>query len=166
MNLNNVTYFFKRKYRQIERVIDYLPVIWKGFDFDYQYSLEMFKKQLERQAKFFDSNYAYNSAAKTNAQKIRTAIRLMDKVYGDEYEMEWIFKFEKQFGSKALDWEFEDTGDGTGSSFITNKYEKWDNVKEVRKVKKQLIKESRAKQQKAEKLLWEFIGHNIRYWWD
>ena len=106
--IKDIKYFFKRKYRQIERVIDYLPVIWKGFDFDYQYSLEMFKKQLERQAKFFDSNYAYNSAAKTNAQKIRTAIRLMDKVYGDEYEMEWIFKFEKQFGSKALDWEFED----------------------------------------------------------
>ena len=164
--IQDIKYFFKRKYRQIERVIDYLPIIWKGFDFDYQYSLELFKKQLERQAKFFDSNDAYNSASKTNAQKIRTAIRLMDKVYNDEYEMEWIDKIEEQFGKETLEWEFEDTGDGTGYSFITNKYEKWDNVKEIRKVKKQLRKESWEKQQRAEKLLWEFIGHNIRYWWD
>ena len=90
----------------------------------------------------------------------------MDKVYNDEYEMEWIDKIEEQFGKETLEWEFEDTGDGTGSSFITNKYEKWDNVKEIRKVKKQLRKESWEKQQRAEKLLWEFIGHNIRYWWD
>ena len=34
MNLNGVTYFFKRKYQQIERVIDFLPIIWKGFDFE------------------------------------------------------------------------------------------------------------------------------------
>ena len=121
MNWNDITYFFKRKYRQIERVIDFLP-------------LELFKKQLERQAKFFDSNNAYSSEAKTNSQKIRTAIRLMDKVYDDEYEMEWIDKFEEQFGKEALDWEFEDTGDGTGSSFITQKYQNWDNAEEIRKV--------------------------------
>ena len=68
--VQNIKYFFKRKYRQIERVIDYLPIIWRGFDFDYQYSLELFKKQLERQAKFFDSNDVYNSASKTNSQKL------------------------------------------------------------------------------------------------
>ena len=166
MNWNDITYFFKRKYLQIERVIDFLPIIWKGFDFDYHYSLELFKKQLERQAKFFDSNNAYSSEAKTNSQKIRTAIRLMDKVYDDEYEMEWIDKFEEQFGKEALDWEFEDTGDGTGSSFITQKYHKWDNAEEIRKVKTTLVKQSREKQKRAEELLWKFIGHNLKYWWE
>ena len=45
----------------------------------------------------------------------------------------------EQFGKEVLEWEFEDTNDGTGSSFITNKYEKWDNAEEVRLVKNTLI---------------------------
>jgi hypothetical protein len=164
--IQDIIYFFKRKYQQIERVIDFLPMIWNGFDFDYRYSLEFFKKSLERQAKFLESDRACTLEAKQNAAKIRTAIRLIDKVYDDEYEMEWIDKIEKQFGKEALDWEFEDTGDGTGSSFITNKYEKWDNAEEIKVIKTEFVKQSREKQKRAEKLLWKFIEHNIRHWWD
>ena len=162
----NFTYFFKRKYRQIQRTIDFLPIIWKGFDFDYHYSLELFRKQLERTADFLESDRAYSMDAKQRTSRIRTAIQLMDNVYSDSYEMEWIDKLEEQFGKEVLEWEFEDTGDGTGSSFITNKYENWDNAEEIKLVKMTLIKLSREKQKKAEKLLWDFIGHNIRNWWD
>ena len=159
-------YWFKRKYQQIQRIIDFLPIIWNGFDFDYTYSLELFKKQLERQAKFLESDGVYSSDAKHQASRIRTAIQLMDNVYSDRYELEWIDKLEEQFGKEVLEWEFEDTGDGTGSSFITNKYENWDTAEEVKVVKNTLVKLSREKQKRAEKLLWEFIGHNIRHWWD
>jgi hypothetical protein len=164
--IQDTIYFFKRKYQQIQRVIDFLPMIWNGFDFDYHYSIELFKKSLERQAKFLESDRACTLEAKQNAAKIRTAIRLIDKVYDDEYEIEWIDKIEEQFGKEALDWEFEDTGDGTGSSFITNKYEKWDNAEEIKVVKMEFVKQSREKQKRAEKLLWKFIEHNIRHWWD
>ena len=151
--IQDIIYFFKRKYQQIQRVIDFLPMVWNGFDFDYRYSLEFFKKSLERQAKFLESDRACTLEAKQNASRIRTAIRLIDKVYDDEYEMEWIDKIEKQFGKEALDWEFEDTGDGTGSSFITNKYEKWDNAEEIKVVKTEFVKQSREKQKKAEEQL-------------
>jgi len=83
-------YWFKRKYRQIQRVIDFLPIIWKGYDFDYVYSIKLFRKQLQRQATFLESDKAYSLSAKTNAQKIRTAIRLMDKVYDEDYTMEYV----------------------------------------------------------------------------
>jgi len=149
-----------------KRVIDFLPIIWNGFDFDYTYSIQLFKKQLERQAKYFESGKSYSDRADQNVSRIRTAIRLMDKVYDEEYGMEWVDKLEEQFGKETLEWEFEDTGDGTGSSFITSKYEKWDNAEEIRKVKLELISKSDAKQKKAEQLVWKFIGHNIRYWWD
>lgn len=162
----NFTYFFKRKYQQIGRVIDFLPTIWNGFDFDYHYSLELFRKQLERQAKFLEGNSAYSSRAKQDAFRIRTATQLMDKVYEGEYEMEWMDKIKERFGEDVLDWEFEDTGRGDGSSYLKYKYEKWNNVEEIKAVKMTLVKLSQEKQKKAEKLLWEFIGHNIRYWWD
>ena len=163
MNLNNVTYFFKRKYRQVERVIDFLPIIWNGFDFDYNYSIELFKKQLERQAKLFESDKSHSARSKQDASRIRTAIRLMDKVYNDEYELEWVDKLKEEYGSDILDFKFEDTGRGDGTSYLKYKYEDL-NIRS--KMKKELIKESREKQKRAHKLLWDFIEHNIQYWWD
>ena len=163
MNLNNVTYFFKRKYRQVERVIDFLPIIWNGFDFDYNYSIELFKKQLERQAKFFESDKSHSARSKQDASRIRTAIRLMDKVYNDEYELEWVDKLKEEYGSDILDFKFEDTGRGDGTSYMKYKYE---DLNMRSKMKKELIKESREKQKRAHKLLWDFIEHNIQYWWD
>ena len=62
-------YWFKRKYRQIQRVIDFLPIIWNGFDFDYRYSVELFKKSLERQAKFLESDRAMTHRLKTTHQE-------------------------------------------------------------------------------------------------
>jgi len=166
MNFNDIKHFFRRKYQQIQRVIDFLPIIWNGFDFDYIYSIELFKKQLERQAKFMESNKAYSDRAKQDASRIRTAISLIDKVYNGDYESEWINKIQEKYGEKVLDWDFEDTGMGDGTSFIKCKYEKWDNAEEIRQVKYELIDRSRKKQKRAHKLLWNFIEHNIQYWWD
>jgi hypothetical protein len=87
--IKDIKHFFKRKYQQVERVIDFLPIIWNGFDFDYNYSIELFKKQLERQAKLFESNKLNSDRSKQNASRIRTAIRLMDKVYNEDYGAEY-----------------------------------------------------------------------------
>ncbi len=164
--IKDIKHFFKRKYQQVERVIDFLPIIWKGYDFDYMYSIELFKKQLERQAKLFESDKLNSDRSKQNASRIRTAIRLMDKVYNEDYGVEWADILEKKYGSDVLDWEPEDTSDRTGSSFITQKYEKWNNAEEIKTVKTALIKKSIKKQKRAHKILWDFIEHNIQYWWD
>ena len=127
-------YWVKRKIRQIKRVIgrikrviDFLPLIWNGFDWDYLYAIQLFQKQLERTASFLESDKAYTLSAKTNAQKIRTAIRLMDIVYEERY-------MEEFFDSNSKD------------------------IEEYKRVIE--------KQKRAHKLLWDFIEHNIQYWWD
>jgi hypothetical protein len=161
--LNDIKYFFKRKYGQVKRVIDFLPTIWNGYDFDYSYSVQLFRKSLERQAELFESDKSYSARSKQDASRIRTAIRLMDKVYNDEYESEWVDKLKEEYGSDILDFRFEDTGRGDGTSYLEYKYE---NLNMRSKMKKELIKESREKQKRAHKLLWNFIEHNIQYWWD
>jgi hypothetical protein len=83
-------YWFKRKIRQIQRVIDFLPMIWNGNDWDYLYSLDLFQKQLERTATYLESDKAVTQNAKIQAQKIRTALRLMDIVYDDTYITEFL----------------------------------------------------------------------------
>jgi len=127
-------YWVKRKIRkikrvigQIKRVIDFLPLIWNGFDWDYSYAIQLFQKQLERTASFLESDKVYSLSSKTNAQKIRTAIRLMDIVYEEKY-------MEEFFDSNSKD------------------------IEEYKRVIE--------KQKRAHKLLWDFIEHNIQYWWD
>ena len=70
------------------------------------------------------------------------------------------------YGENVLEWWFEDTDKGDGSSYVRFEYEKWDNSEEIAEVKHKLYKESQAKQKRAEELVWKFISHNIRYWWD
>jgi hypothetical protein len=159
-------YWFKRKYQQIKRVIDFFPIIWKGFDFDYIYSIELFKKQLERQATFLESDRAMTLEAQNNAKKIRTALRLMDKVHDEEYSCEYQDKIKELYGEDALDWEFVDTGKGDNSTYMKYKYEKWNNADEIKEVERKLFKEAQEKQKRAHKLLWDFIEHNIQSWWD
>jgi hypothetical protein len=164
--IKDIKYFFKRKYQQVERIIDFLPIIWNGFDFDYSYSIELFKKQLERQAKLFESDKSYSARSKQDASRIRTAIRLMDKVYDEDYSGEYQDKLKQLYGENALDFWLEDTGEGDGSTFLRWEYNKWDNAEEISQVQKKLFLESKQKQKRAHKLLWDFIEHNIQYWWD
>lgn len=164
--IKDIKYFFKRKYRQVQRVVDYLPIIWKGYDFDYSYSVDLFKKSLERQAKLFESETQNSDRSKQNASRIRTAIQLMGKVYNEEYGSEYQDKLEQLYGDNVLDFWFEDTGEGDGSSFLRWEYEKWDNSEEIDEVRKKLFLESKEKQKRAHKILWDFVEHNIQYWWD
>lgn len=164
-------YWFKRKYRQIKRVIDFLPIIWKGFDFDYRYSIEVFRKQLERQAKYSESNSAITLEAKNNASRIRTAIKLMDKVYDDEYAFEYADTIEKLYGKSLYEFVELDEKDKkedpyyrlevTNENAVNEKHQE-----EIDEVRREMMKVSFEKQKRAHKLLWDFIEHNIQKWWD
>jgi hypothetical protein len=159
-------YWFKRKYRQVKRVLDYLPIIWKGYDFDYRYAIDLFKHQLIRTSNFMESDRAYAIDSDMRAKRIKTAIELLDKVYDEEYGMEYQDQMKKIYGDNVLDWNFEDTGRGDGTSYINYEYEKWENKDKVKETFDKLFKQSKEKQIRAEKLVWKFISHNIRGWWD
>ena len=159
-------YWFKRKYRQIQRVIDFLPIIWKGFDFDYRYSIEVFRKQLERQAKHLESERAHTLSAPINAQKIRTAIRLMDKVYDEEYATEYMTQIDKLYGTTHYEFVDKD-GEELYEMKVWNENavdEK--HQKEINEVRHQMFLRSKDRQKRAHKLLWSYIEHNILKWWD
>ena len=164
-------YWFKRKYRQIQRVIDFLPIIWKGFDFDYRYSIDVFRKQLERQAKFLESDSAITLEAKNNASRIRTAIKLMDKVYDDEYAFEYVDTLEKLYGKTKHEFVELDEKDKKGDPYYSLKLTNENAIdekhqEEIDEVRREMLILSHKKQKKAHKLLWDFIEHNIQKWWD
>ena len=88
----------KRLIYRVKRVIEFITIIWKGYDFDYHSSIELFKYQLKRTAEYLESDKAQTLEAKTNAAKIWTAIELMEKVYNEDYAMEYMDDIERLYG--------------------------------------------------------------------
>jgi hypothetical protein len=169
-------YWLKRKIRQIKNVLRWLPIIWKQFDFDYRYSIEVFSFQLQKQAEFLESDRACTMDAKVRASRIRTIIRLMDKVYEEEYACEYQDELTRRYGNRSHKFVKLDR---TSFNPVTNTEEglyemqsEWDNnyseeeLKEIDRVERELFEKSIAKQERAHKLLWQLIEKDIRTWWD
>lgn len=164
-------YWVKRKYRQIERTLSFLPVIWKGYDWDYGSALDVFEHQLKRTAEYLESDKARSLDAKTNAAKIWTAIELMEKVYNEDYAMEYMDDIERLYGKSKHEFVELDEKDENGDPYYTMKITNENAVdeehqKEIDEVRHQMFLKGMDKQKRAHKLLWDFIEHNIQRWWD
>jgi hypothetical protein len=166
----NITYWPRRKWRQIKNVINWIPVVWNQFDFDYRYSLEVFKHQLLKQAKFMESDRAIGANSKIDAEKIRMVVRLMDKVYDEDYACEYQDRLKQAYGDDVMDWEFLDIPDKPGYSELKWKYEVDEKYKllrdEIESNKEKWFRESHEKQERAHKLLYTLLEFYIRRWWD
>jgi len=161
----------KQFIRRVKRTRDFLPMIWNGYDFDYRYAIDLFQYQLERTANHMESDNAMTMEAHIRAKRIRTAIELLQKVYDEEYGCEYQEKLEKLYGKNVLDVHFIETKEfsnyDNGPLYEMKwEYENWDNSQEVEETKQKLFEESKSKQKRAEELVWKFISHNIRGWWD
>ena len=159
-----VTGFFYK----IKRVINYLPIIWKGYDWDYHYSLDLFKYQLERTADYLESDKALTLDAKKHAMRIRTTIKLMERVYDDYYSVEYIDEMIEKYGK--INYEFEKINNKDTYELKIYYGEKGQYTEEEQKIireeESRLFLLSLEKQKKAERILWDLIHNNIRSWWD
>lgn len=160
----DLKHFLTRKRDQIRNLKKWLPIIWNKYDWDYSYSLDIFKRALLDQAEFMESGKAYSFGSKDRATKIRTIVKLMDKVYNDEYSMAYMNQLREKYGENVLDFVFEEI-DG-GDYTLGLKYHSWDNADEIEKEHQVLLKKAHEKQRKAEKVLWKLVEHNIRDFWD
>lgn len=166
----NINYWPRRKYRQIKNVIGWIPVVWNQFDFSYDYSIEVFRHQLLKQAKFMESGKAYGVNSKIDAQKIRMVVRLMDKVYNEEYACEYQQKLKDTYGEDVDSIRFLDIPDRPEYKSMKWNYEVDEGYAELRDEiesnKNKWFKESQAKQERAHKLLYTLLEFYIRRWWD
>lgn len=162
-------YWIKRKIWQIRNLIKWLPIIWNQFDFDYRYSIDVFKFQLQKTANHLNSDKAYKLSAKHNARRLQTIIDLMDKVYDEEYGMEYYDKLIELYGEEKFKHKFIPCEDKEGYSYLKHSYELTETpemIEEINDKRGKLFKESYEKQKRAHKLLWDLIEHNIQNMWD
>ena len=62
-------------YSRVRRLFEYLPIIWKVYDFDYRHAINIFRYQLERTANFLESDRSYSVEAKQEARRIKNRNR-------------------------------------------------------------------------------------------
>jgi len=175
-NIQNAWYDFSwifiRKYQQIKRLIGFFPIVWNGYDFSYSYALDIFKYQLQRTADLMESDRANTQEAKNTASRIRTAIKLIENVYETEvYRMEYFDTMEKLYGKLHMDFVLIDEKSKDGQNLYEMKswYENGvdeTHQKEIKKVESQMRIYCQQKHDKANRILWAFVAHNIENWWD
>ena len=181
-------YWFKRKYSQVKRVLDYLPMIWNGFDWDYKYATDLFAHQLGRMADFLESDKAYTLSAKDNAKRIRTTLKLMKLVGDEEYAMEYFdyedveYKFVPLVGSEGYSTTETDYKSETYDEFF-KKYplihkrvlngegiwgKRYDlgNSTDFELKRKVAMNIAYLNQERARRTLHKLIERNIQSWWD
>ena len=163
-------YWLKRKWRQIKKTLDFIPLIWNSYDFDYRYSIDLFKKHLEYQAFEMESRGRLEYS-NVNAQKIRTAIKLMEKVYDEEYAHQYMNTIDKLYGRTHYDFVELEEKDKRGEPLYRLELRNEgamdeEHQKKIDEHRTELMKNGLEKQKRAHKLLWDFIEHNIQRWWD
>jgi hypothetical protein len=159
-----IQFKMKNIFRKIKRLIAFIPIIWKGDDFDYRYAIDLFQFQLSRLADYIEKNDRY-VGSENDVARIRLVCRLMTKVYDEEYAMEYMDTLEKKYGKGIMDWEFK-KNEETGHSTMMYKYENREDAGEIEKTHSKLLHESHKKQERAHRLLWQLIEKDIRKWWD
>ena len=140
---------------RIFRIIDYLPVLWNGFDFDYGFILRVLKHQIGRSRREFSVTWhGLSNNQKRILRDMTRAELLIQRLLGDDYcHKEWAKHFKK--------WphKWESIPGSTNS-----------RLKEYGAVKHRSSHKICQKWQKLVKKdwdeLWQLLKDHIREWWD
>jgi len=151
--------------RRCRRLIDFLPIVWKGHDFDYVHSIELFKYQLQRQERLFRER-SWRQDAPQMASRIKTAIELIDMVYNDAYVNEVYENMERFYGPSSFYFEETDNGYHRYMGIKWAKAVDENNNEWINNLLSPMLAHAYKKQERAHGILWRFIEHNIKNWWD
>jgi hypothetical protein len=151
-------------FRRLKRLIEWLPIIWEGGDYDYGFAINAFKYQLERTAKYIESN-GHLENGKLVALQIKTACELIDNTYKGGYVDQADAEFERQYGK--CDIQFHDYDEDNFEVVMW-----WENAvdeehnKEINEYYHAHMNAAYAKSDRAKDILWRYIHKNIEKWWD
>lgn len=164
-----ITYPFRNVYRNIKRIISWIPVLWNNYDWDYSYFLDVMRFKLEKMHDFYTSDAAISSSSSTVAKDIKLAINLIKRIDENIYTDKMREDHDKKWGKLRL--EFKKNEDNPHLSTAVFSRSKFDENN--KKMVKQEREEFRAIYEYGEKMinqdieyLFRHIAKNLRSWWD
>ncbi len=152
---------------RIKNIIKWFPILWKQRDWDYGYAIDVFIFQLSKIADNFDSGKSYSIGSEARASQIRRVVKLMKKVYDEEFELDYSDQIEAKYGKN--NWVFNPTQEQREKGIINRVFEKnysKEELKQIYEDERKIILQCSEKQEKAHKLVWKLVENYIRDWWD
>ena len=145
---------------RIKKLLKWIPILWHQNDEHYLFSVTVFKEQLinlANRCERLDYDYHYH--------RIETIVKLIDKVYNFEYLNAHKDDIKQQYGDYQLI--FEITPDG--KFYLLPAWDdklNYTNEEKImlRKIYTSKFNQSKRKHERAHKLLWKLIEHNIQKW--
>jgi len=157
---------------KIKNLLSHVPVIWNSPTHDYYSIMDMtifkLKKLLELKEKLVDQLKDLDDYHDVDIPKIKTAIALFERAYNDYYfdQISEIMKLE--YGEDVLKIDFvrvEDENNNSKYFTLRNAYDSWENAKEVGERYRYLVNKYNRKQEKVEKLCWQYFAYYGKNWW-
>lgn len=78
-------WWIKRLFWNIKRLIQWFPVIWNNFDFDWVYLLKIVRCKLKTMEEFYESDKPNCVDAEKHAKSIKICRVLCNRLIADEY---------------------------------------------------------------------------------
>lgn len=145
-------------WRRIKQVIDYVPILWYNYDWDYTGIFELLKKKLERMHEIHLNGCLVTSD--TTAKEIKTCILLLDRIIEDDYGN--YKRHEKRFGKPKFYFKPIEGSDMLTLEDLNPGSEKKDYSKSLVAARKRDV----AQRDQDIELLFKIMNKKILHWWD
>ena len=151
-------------YESIARAWAYAKFGWDNYDFDFAYTLGLLKFKLERLQNCLLTSNAHTPDKQTT-QSLRLAIRLIDRLYEDDYSYFYERHNLKWFGKKHPDCEFEKIEGGSLLRTKRNTLAQGQQEKESDELRAAFAADDALK---ARDKKWAFaiLAKYYEYWWE
>lgn len=153
----------KKLFLKIKRVIEFLPIIWKGYDFDYEFALNLFTYQLQRTADLLSSRDDAFEDDKYTADRIRLVLRLLDYGYGNRGCAQLNEKYQFMYGK--YEFLFSDSDKPTLFSGRWKYAINEQHSAEIDAAYQKDLYKMKLREDRAKRLAWQIINKDIEKWW-
>jgi hypothetical protein len=151
--------YYSIKYGIIN-LIRWFSVIWKDRDWDDHFIYILLKKKLEYMEKFFRSDDAWSTNAKQDADNIKHAINLLDRIIDGVHLEEAMKPFYEKYPDYEFKFEFKSCEDGIGSKLVNN------DTPEQKELQYKCYREADKLEDNDFDELFSFLRKHVREWWD
>jgi len=166
--ISRIVFAGKRFFRNIWRIIQWVPVLWEDEDWNGPYNiLTILSYKLGRVKKVLDNEYTDPDERKKNVETISRVQELIKDINEDDFcKEEWI-KHTEKWGQLKLDFLKPKEGEPAGEVKIYREKAADGDAYEQERIECLKVFEIEAERQdKAYHELFELIEKNISKWWD
>ena len=143
--------------RKLRRIIDWIPTLWKLYDFDYSSIYQVLRKQLQRMEQFQRRDACALNAEDT-ADQIRFAVLLLDRLIACDYLTNALIPHRRKWGEATLSLER-----------LELVFESVDSEEKKLLADEEFMLCGRHAdwiEERDKNLLFEYIAKHIKRWWD